>query len=151
MSGTLTIARLTIKEASRRKLLLALVVLTVLVIGLTVWGFQHFGSLTGPKGHGLSRSEVRLGTSQVLILVEFMFSGVLALSAVVVTAPSISGEVESGIALALLGRPLARFQVVLGKWLGFAALIVVYTACAGALELFLVGVVTGYAPPGPAR
>lgn len=151
MNCVLTIARLTVKEASRRRLLLALVVLTLVVIGLTIWGFQHFNTLTGPNGRRLPGDEVRLGTSQVLILVEFMFSGVLALSAVIVAAPAISGEVESGITLAVLARPIARWQVVLGKWLGFAALITVYTLGASALELFLVGVVTGYSPPGPVQ
>lgn len=149
MTATLTIARLTIREASRRRLLLALVLLTLVVVGLTAWGFQHLTTLTGPDGKPLPAAEARLGTSTVLILVEFMFSGVLALSAVVVAAPSVSGDVESGVALALLARPLARSQVLLGKWLGLAALIVVYTVAASALELFLVARITGYGPPGP--
>ena len=147
--AVLTIARLTMLEAARRRLVLALVLLTLLVIGLTAWGFQHLATLTGPGGQPLAADEVRLGTSQVLILVEFMFSGVLALSAVVVAAPSVSGEVESGVALAVLARPIARHEVILGKWLGLASLITVYTIAASALELLVVGFVTGYSPPGP--
>jgi ABC-type transport system involved in multi-copper enzyme maturation permease subunit len=147
--AALTIARLTIREASRRKLLLALAILTVIVIGLTGWGFQHLTTLTNPDGTPIPASELRLATSQVLILVEFMFSGVLALSAVVVASPSISSELESGVALAVLARPVSRYQVVLGKWLGLAALIVVYVAATTALELVVVGLTTGYVPPGP--
>ena len=147
--AALTIARLTIREASRRKLLLALAILTVIVIGLTGWGFQHLTTLTQPDGTPWPSSELRLATSQVLVLVEFMFSGVLALSAVVVTSPSISSEVESGVALAMLARPVSRYQVVLGKWLGFAALIVLYVGAATALELLTVDLTAGYVPPGP--
>jgi len=147
--ATLVVARLTIREASRRRLLLALVVLTLVVIALTAWGFQHLTALTGADGRPLPAAETRLGMSQVLILVEFMFSGVLALSAVVVAAPSISGDVESGVSLAMLARPLARYQVVLGKWLGLAALILVYTVASSVLELVLVALITGYSPPGP--
>lgn len=147
--ATLTIARLTMHEALRRRLVLALALLTLVVIGLTGWGFQHLSHLTGPDGQPLPPEEVTFGTAQVLILVEFMFSGVLALSAVVVAAGSISGEVESGLALAILARPVARGQVVAGKWLGFSLLILLYTASAGALELAVVGLVAGYVPPSP--
>jgi ABC-type transport system involved in multi-copper enzyme maturation permease subunit len=147
--AALTIARLTIREAARRRLLLALSILTVIVIGLTGWGFQHLSTLTNPDGTPIAASELRLATSQVLVLVEFMFSGVLALSAVVVASPAISSEVESGVALAMLARPLSRYQVVVGKWLGLAALIVVYVAATTTLELVVVGLTTGYVPPGP--
>lgn len=145
----LTIASLTIREAARRRLVLALVILTLVVIGLTGWGFQHLTHLTGPGTQPLPAGELRLGTAQVLILVEFMFSAILALSAVVAAAPSISGEVESGISLAMLGRPLGRHQVVLGKWLGLGALIAVYTIAASTLELVVVALVSGYSPPAP--
>lgn len=149
MMATLTIARLAVREAARRRLVLALVLLTLGVIGLTGWGFQHLTQLSGRGGQPLPAEEVRLGTAQVLILVEFMFSGVLALSAVIAAAPAISSEVESGLALAMLARPLGRHQVVLGKWLGLAGLIVVYTVAASALELLVVGLVSGYSPPSP--
>jgi ABC-type transport system involved in multi-copper enzyme maturation permease subunit len=147
--ATLTLARLTIREAARRKLVLALVLLTLVVIGLTGWGFQHLSDLQTSRGQAVSGAELKLGTAQVLILVEFMFSGVLALSAVVATAPTISGEVESGLSLAMLARPVGRHQVVLGKWLGLAVLIVIYTVAASTLELLVVGLVSGYSPPAP--
>ena len=147
--AALTIARLTIREAARRRLLLALAILTVIVIGLTGWGFQHLSTLTNPDGTPIAASELRLATSQVLVLVEFMFSAVLALSAVVVASPAISSELESGVALSMFARPLSRYQVVLGKWLGLAALIVVYVAATTALELVVVSLTTGYVPPGP--
>jgi ABC-type transport system involved in multi-copper enzyme maturation permease subunit len=147
--AALTIACLTIREASRRRLLLALAILTVIVIGLTGWGFQHLTTLTMADGTPIPASELRLATSQVLVLVEFMFSAVLALSAVVVASPSISSEVESGVALSILARPVSRYQVVVGKWLGFAALIVVYVGATTALELLVVAFTTNYVPPGP--
>ena len=53
----------------------------------------------------------------------FMFSFVLALGAAFVGAPSIHNDVESGVMLAILPRPVRRSEVVLGKWLGLALLI----------------------------
>jgi ABC-type transport system involved in multi-copper enzyme maturation permease subunit len=131
-------------------LLLALVVLTLAVIGLTGWGFSRIAVLTRPDGTPLASAEIQLAASQLLVLVAFMFSGVLALSAVIVAAPSISAEVESGVALALLARPISRYQMVVGKWLAFAVLIAVYAAATTAIEVTVVGLTTGYQPPGPA-
>jgi ABC-type transport system involved in multi-copper enzyme maturation permease subunit len=79
----------------------------------------------------------------------FMFSWVLSLAAVFVASPAISGELESGIALALLARPISRAEYVLGKWLGLGALVVVYGLGAGIVEIVAVGLVSGYQPPHP--
>ncbi|HYA00083.1 MAG TPA: ABC transporter permease subunit [Candidatus Binatia bacterium] len=147
--ATLTIARLTVLEATRRRLVLALVLLTLVVIGLTGWGFQHISHLTDAAGQPVPADERRFGVSQVLILVEFMFSGVLALSAAVAAAPAVSAEVESGLSLAILARPIGRAQVLIGKWLGLALLILLYTVAASALELVVVAAVSGYSPPSP--
>lgn len=152
MSGAITIARLTLREALRRKLLLALLVITVLVIGFTVWGFSRLPGITEDTGAGprhLPVAEQRALTSQLLILVMFMFTFVLALSAVFTAAPAIGGEVESGIALAILTRPVSRAEVVIGKWLGLAVLAVAYVALAAGAEFLLVNWVTGYLPPHP--
>lgn len=144
----LVIAGLVVREASRRRLLLALVLLTLVVIALTAWGFSRLPYLTSGR-EPLPTEQVRLIASQLLILVAFMFSFVLALSAVFVAAPAISGEVESGVALALLARPLSRQAYVIGKWLGLAFLLVIYAGGAGALELVAVRAVVDYSPPRP--
>ena len=105
----LTIARLTVLEASRRKLLLALALLTLVVIVLTSWGFSRL-----PTMKGVTSAEVRVAASQLTILVAFMFSGVLALGSTLVAAPSIASDIESGIALAILPRPIRRSEVLIG-------------------------------------
>lgn len=145
MAQVLTIARLTILEASRRKLLLALAALTVAVIVLTSWGFSRL-----PAMQGVTPAQVRLASSQLTILVAFMFSGVLALGSTLVAAPSIASDIESGIALAILPRPIRRSQLLMGKWLGLALLVSVYAVGSGLLELLGILWATGYTPPNPA-
>jgi ABC-type transport system involved in multi-copper enzyme maturation permease subunit len=140
----LTIARLTILEASRRKLLLALGVLTVAVIVLTSWGFSRL-----PTMNNVTPAEVRLAASQLTILMAFMFSGVLALGSTLVAAPSIASDIESGIALAILPRPIRRSQLLMGKWLGLAGLVTLYAAGSGLLELLGIWIGTNYLPPNP--
>jgi ABC-2 type transport system permease protein len=145
----LVIARLTIQEASRRRLLLALLILTLVVVGFSAWGFNKITTLSRSNGTPLPPDQVALLTSQLLIVVTFMFSGVLALSAAVVAGPLISSEVESGLLLSMLARPVRRSEVVIGKWLGLAALVAIYAAFAGTMELAAVDWATGYLPPHP--
>jgi len=140
----LTIARLTILEASRRKLLLALGILTLLVIVLSSWGFSRLTTM-----NNVTHAEVRLASSQLTILMAFMFSGVLALGSTLVAAPSIASDIESGIALAILPRPIRRSQLLMGKWLGLALLVALYAAASGLLEMFGIWIGTQYVPPNP--
>jgi len=149
MPPVLVIARLTVQESSRRRLLLALMILTLIVVGFSAWGFNKITTVTNSSGQTLPTQQVDLITSQLLIVVTFMFSGVLALSAAVVAGPLISSEVESGLLLSMLARPLRRSEVVLGKWLGLGILVAAYAAGAASLELAAVDWATGYLPPHP--
>jgi len=149
MPPVLVIARLTVQEASRRRLLLALVILTLIVVGFSAWGFNKITTVTGRNGATLDHTQVQLISSQLLIVVTFMYSGVLALSAAVVAGPLISSEVESGLLLSVLARPVRRSEVVIGKWLGLAVLVAVYAGGSGFLEMAAVDWATGYVPPHP--
>ncbi len=150
MPPLLTLARRTLVAASRRRLLLALLVLTLVVIGASWWGFgKLWDAPVGGRGEPPSPAVVRSIASQLLILVAFMFEAVLALSAAVVAAPTISADVESGLVLAILARPLRRSDFLLGKWLGLALLLVFYTVFATWGEMAVVDVATGYFPPHP--
>lgn len=147
--SVLTIAMVTVREVSRRRLVLALVVLSVVAIALTGWGFSRLPGVHNRDGTLLTPADVTVISSQLLIFVLFMFSAVLGLGAVMVAAQSVSAEVESGQALAVLARPIERAQVILGKWLGLGTLIVVYAAAATAIEFAVVHWATGYLPPHP--
>ena len=149
MPPILVFARLTVQESSRRRLLLALVILTLLVVGFSAWGFHKITTVTRSDGTLLPASQVTLITSQLLIVVTFMYSGVLALSAAVVAGPLISNEVESGLLLSMLARPVRRSEVVIGKWLGLAILVALYAAGSALLEMAAVNWATGYVPPHP--
>jgi hypothetical protein len=93
----LTVAALTVREASRRRVLLALTVLTVLLLVLSGWGFSR---LEAESGGTLTSGEARLTASIVLNLVMFGYSLIAALGTAFLTGPTLAGETESGIALA---------------------------------------------------
>jgi ABC-type transport system involved in multi-copper enzyme maturation permease subunit len=147
--SVVAIAMVTVREVSRRRLVLALVLLSAVAVALTGWGFSR---LPGLRDHGvpLTHAELILISSQLLIFVLFMFSAVLGLGAVMVAAQSVSAEVESGQALAVLARPVRRAEVIVGKWLGLGALVLVYAAVATTVEFLVVSWATGYVAPHPA-
>ncbi len=141
----LTFAALTVKEASRRKVLRALAVLTLVLLGLSTWGFveidEEFGSITS--------REAALAASIVLNLVMFGLSLIAALGTAFLAGPTVSGEVESGQALARLARPVRRSAVMVGKWLGLVAFGTGFIVVAGLTQLIVVRATTGYWPPDP--
>jgi ABC-type transport system involved in multi-copper enzyme maturation permease subunit len=144
MSPTLTIAALTIKEAVRRRLLLAFVAITVVIVALSAWGFDRLS-----HSHSLTSGESNLAVPDALILFMFMFSFVLALSASAIASPAISSEIESGVLMTIVTRPIRRTEVLLGKWLGLAALLAGYAAGVCSLEFGVVRWTSGFVPPNP--
>jgi ABC-type transport system involved in multi-copper enzyme maturation permease subunit len=138
------IARLTLREAARRRLLWVLVGLTAVIVALTWWAFGRVAEATPVTGPLQT-----LGYSQVTVMLAFMFSFVLAMTAVFAGSPAIGADIESGLLLAVLARPIRRSEVLLGRWLGLALVLVVYALIAGYLELAAVILATGYAPRDP--
>ena len=148
----LTIVRLTLLELLRRRLVHAMLVLTVLALALTTWGFSQlsrFLRLLPGEGEFVDQVQVGLIASQLLIAVLFMFSFVIALSAVFVAAPAVAGDLESGIAHAILARPIGRGAYLVGRWLGLTIAVAGYTAAVAAAQLVAVAATAGYLPPGP--
>ncbi len=145
----LIIARLTLFEAVRRRLVLAVIVLTPIVVGVTGWGFARLSDLKDANGIPLSASELTLNYALFVVLIAFMFSVVLAVGSVFLAAPAIASDLESGLALAVFTRPIRRSSILLGKWLGLGMLVSVYASSTTALELATIDMATGYVPPHP--
>jgi ABC-type transport system involved in multi-copper enzyme maturation permease subunit len=145
----LTIARLTLREAARRKVVRALLVLTVVLLALSAWGFSKLIGLDTELGT-MTSGEARLIASLLLNLVMFGMSLIAALGTAFLAGPTVAGEVESGQALAMLARPVRRSSVLFGKWLGLVAFGSAYVLVAGFAQILVVRVTVGYWPPSPA-
>lgn len=144
----LAIASLTIREVARRRILWVMLGLSLASVALVGWGVDRLVSLA--RADSLDEVEIRIGVSQVLIMIAFMFSFVLAMSAAFLGAPAIASDVETGTVHAMLARPLRRADLFLGRWLGLAVVIVAYAALSGALAIAVVRQVSGHSPPEPA-
>lgn len=122
MNAIWTLAGLTIKEAIRRRLFVAGLLIALLLAGL---GFIHFPE----SRHGLFASD---HASQMLLrsqsfawigcgMIKF-FSSILA---VTLAAGAITAEVDKGVLSTIVPKPLPRAAVYVGKWLGLLILLAV--------------------------
>jgi ABC-type transport system involved in multi-copper enzyme maturation permease subunit len=143
------IAVLTINEMVRRRLVATVVVLTVVVALLTGWGFHALATETR-GGQPLTHLQVITISATLLLLVAYAFNLVFALGGAFVAAPALASDIESGLLLPIVARPLRRSDVVIGKFLGLALLLSCYAFIAGFLEFAIVRSATGYWPPHPA-
>lgn len=143
----LVIAGLTIREIARRRILWVLLVLSLSSVLLVGWGVERL--VTIAREQGIQEIEIRIGVSQVLIMIAFQFSFVLAMSAAFLAAPAIASDVESGTVHAMLARPMRRADLVVGRWLGLSIVVVAYAVLSGLLAIGVVGLVSGHVPPAP--
>jgi hypothetical protein len=142
----LLVARLTILEALRRRLLWALAFLTFAVVALTALSFNLV--VENARARGIQELELIVGVSQLLILVAFMFSFVLAITAAFLGAPAIAGDAIPGVCFRDRRPADPASDVVLGKW-RLSAIVLGYSIASGFLELAVVRWITGYGPPDP--
>jgi ABC-type transport system involved in multi-copper enzyme maturation permease subunit len=70
-----------------------------------------------------------------------------SLLTIVLTAGMISAEVEAGTFAVIVPKPLSRAEIVLGKWLGYALIVAVYTALLFLSFLAVIYWQSGYWPP----
>jgi len=143
----LVIAGLTLREMVRRRVLWVLVALVVASVVLVGWGTERLVTLA--REEGVEGLQVRIGVSQILILVAFMFSFVVATSAAFLAAPAIASDVETGTVHALLARPLRRAELVIGRWLGLSVVVGLYAALSALLAIGVVALVSGHVPHEP--
>jgi len=124
------VAALTFKEAARKKILwMALLVgLAFLVLFGVAHHYQTFRSTLTP----LVRRQI-LNTQFLVGLYALNFL-VLAMT-ILTSVDTLSGEIASGTIHAVATKPLRRWQLLIGKWLGFV----------GMLTIFLVSMVCGLA------
>jgi ABC-type transport system involved in multi-copper enzyme maturation permease subunit len=141
----LVIAGLTLREVVRRRVAWVLLLLAVGSVALVGWGVERLVALA--REEGAAELEVRLAVSQVLIMIAFMFSFVLAMSAAFLAAPAIASDIESGTIHAMLARPLRRSELLVGRWLGLSIVVAAYAALSGLLAIAVVALVSGHAPP----
>lgn len=148
---TLIIARLTFREAARRKILLAALLLGLVYLAIYGVGFYFVNQET-------MRSQVGPGLLELNQIRNFLFMAGLyvvnfltVMMAVLTSVDTLSGEIASGTIHTLVSKPLQRWEIVLGKWLGFTGMMTLYLLLMGGGTITLVYLISGYVAPNVLR
>ena len=151
------LANLTFREAMRRRILLAGLLLGICFLIVFSIGFHYIvqevrRELTVELP---SQSMVELASAEIMNGFEMMgLYGVTFLSiamAALLGADTLAGEINSGTIQTIVAKPIRRSDVVLGKWLGFAGLLGLYVLLMAGGVVLSVFLQTGYAPDHLAR
>ena len=153
--STLRIAKLTFREAVRRKALYGAIAMTIVFLALYGWGIdvavREMANDTRSAGIQRQAAEVGIDTTilavgQLLVAGLFAVSNIASLLAIFMASGTIAQEVDQGTLHAILSKPLARWEVVAGKWLGGAAMLAVYVTATGLATASIVYWRAGYLP-----
>jgi ABC-type transport system involved in multi-copper enzyme maturation permease subunit len=147
--ATFIITRLTFLEAVRRRIVLAGLVLGVAFLLLYGLGYYFMVTESGipldASGVGaLLRGQIyNFLTNAGMYAVNFLS---LAMGALI-AADTLAGEISTGTVQALVTKPVRRWEIVLGKWLGFAGLLALYLTLMAGGVLAIVYLISGYIVP----
>ena len=145
----LVIVRLTIREARRRRMLwlgLGLGLVFVILFGTGYYfAFQDFNSSRTMTGAGGFQETLfsNIFLTSALYVVNFLIVMVTALT----TVGSVSAELDSNSIHAIAAKPIRRWEIILGKWLGNALLVTGYTCLMTVGVALAVLIINGYFPP----
>ena len=148
MKTIFTISKLTIREAYRRKILWAALILGLLF--LVVYGLGFFFIRQDIQQSMSSRTPLAMNE----VYSFFFMAGMYAVNflligmSVLTSVDTLSGEITSGTIQCLATKPILRWQLVLGKWLGYVGMITLYLFLMAGGTITLVYIISGYTPPG---
>jgi Cu-processing system permease protein len=143
-STTLVIARLTFREASRRWVLWVALLLGILFLAVYGIGFREILKDMSRNTSVLQRSEF---TSFILLAGLYAVSFLTLMMTVLTSVDTLSGEIASGTIHTLVSKPLRRWEIVLGKWLGFMSMLTLYLLLMAGGVMLIVYVLSGYTAP----
>jgi Cu-processing system permease protein len=149
--ATWVIARLTFLEAARRKILLAALVLSfvfLVVYGLGFYYIQQEFERNPNVPSMLARKEI---LNFLMLAGLYVVNFLTVMMAVLTSVDTLSGEIASGTIHTLVAKPVRRWEVVLGKWLGFVGMLTLYLLLMAGGVMALVYAVSGYTAPNVLR
>lgn len=145
MHHIFTITWLTFHEARRRKMALAALLIGIVFVSLYALGFWLI------RRELLSNNMPAIGRSQIysfltiagLYVVHFL----AVMLAIFASVDTLAGEISSHTIQTLVTKPLLRWQIVLGKWLGFGIMMALFLGMLAGGVLLAAGLISGYTPP----
>lgn len=135
------IGELTLREAARRRVLWAALLLGLAFLALYGLGLHLMLDGPGAQATALERRE---GTNALLMVGLYAVDFLLVMMIVLTSVDTLSGEISTGVIQSLAVKPLKRWEVVVGKWLAFAAMLTVYVLLMAGGVVVLTYILAGY-------
>jgi ABC-2 type transport system permease protein len=136
MTAVTAIIGLTLREASRRRLLLAAVVLGGAFLGLYAFGMTLVlgrapcAPPRRPCPTPFEAAQFAIGVNMLSLAGLYVANFLSVMAAVLLPIDTLSGEIDSGIAQTLASKPIRRAEILLAKWLAHWILITGYVLLA---------------------
>ncbi len=137
-----TIIRLTLHEARSRKILLAAMIFGLLFLALFTTGLFFIDRVENTR-----LPQRRMMVATILMAGLYAVNFLTIMTAVLVPADTLSGEIGSGIIQTVVSKPLGRWEVVLGKWIAFGLILLGYLGLMAGGVLLAGRVIANYVPP----
>jgi ABC-type transport system involved in multi-copper enzyme maturation permease subunit len=116
-------ARMTFLEAARRRILWIAAIAGVAFVSLFWAGLHSLLQGMSPKVPPINRQE---GIGMMTMMALYAGTMMTSLMAALISCDTISGEIASGTIHAIATKPVNRWCLVLGKWIGFVAMLTMY-------------------------
>lgn len=142
------IARFTLKEALRKRFFLMAAIVGVLFLALYGVGL-HFVKAELVSQNRIAGPAVNVAYAQLVLAGLFLIHLLGILVAIAVSVSTISQEVDEGTIHLVATKPLGRWEIVAGKWLGLAALLAIYVLGMGWGIMAVAYYISGFWPPQP--
>ena len=119
----LLMAQVTFLEAARRKILWLAGIAGVAFLGLFAAALGSMLRSMHPDVTPVARLE---GVGMMTMMVLYAGSMMTSLMAALISCDTLSGEIASGTIHAIATKPVNRWCLVLGKWIGFVVMLALY-------------------------
>lgn len=138
------ITKLTIREAQRRKLLYIALALGVVFIALFAVGFNFIYQDISRQSAIRSNAQFQLFCNFFLTAGLYVINFLSIMLAVLTSVGAVSGEISSHTIQSLATKPVKRWEILIGKWIGYSLMLAVYIAILCAGLMLVVKLLSGY-------
>lgn len=118
----ITIIKYTFKEMLKKRAFLLVSILSLLYLSIYAFGLSRIFEHPSNSIYDI------IFQSQILSAGLFFANFIVAFLVVLTSVNAISGEIESGTIYSILSKPIKRYELVLGKFIGLSIMIVLYSS-----------------------
>jgi ABC-type transport system involved in multi-copper enzyme maturation permease subunit len=153
MKNIWILARMTFREATRRRIVLTGLVLGVCFLVVFSIGFHMILAAASEEtaslgGETIARVMQMEGINFLLLAGLYAVAFLSIAMGALLGADTLAGEINSGTIQTIVTKPVRRSDVVFGKWLGFAGLLALYVLLMAGGTVLSVWIQAGYTPRG---